>query len=445
VASDNGRVVVLGGGVAGEHFVGALRRLDADVPITLVERDLVGGECSYWACMPTKTMLRPPDAVSAARRVPGAAEAVAGELDAGELFAFRDWMTSSWDDTGQADWLASENAELVRGEARVAGPHSLAVGDREIEFAKLVIATGSVPTIPPIPGLDEVVYWTNRGATETSEVPDSVVVLGAGAVGVELSQFFRRVGSRVTLVVRGDRLIPRVDARAAEVLLDAFREEEIDVRLGTEVERVEPGIRVHLSGGETLEAERMLVATGRRPNADGFGFEQLGVTVGRRGIEVDETLKAAEDVWAVGDATGVALFTHSGKYQARVAATNVAGGSARADYRAIPATIFTDPQIASVGRTDGDGVVTAEYDLTSVPRASTYEKPARPGFVKVAADRERRVLVGAVAAGPESGEWLQQLTLAIRAEVPVEVVRDTIQPYPTFSEAVFFAVRELDV
>lgn len=436
---------MLGGGVTGEHFVGALRRLDAEVPITLIERELVGGECTYWACMPTKTMLRPPDALSAARRVPGAAEAVAGELDVGELFAFRDWMTSGWDDAGQVDWLASENAELVRGEARVAGPRRLAVGDRVIEFAKLVIATGSVPTIPPLPGLDEVAYWTNRGATETDQVPESVVVLGAGAVGVELSQFFRRVGSRVTLVVRGDRLIPRVDARAAEVLLDAFRGEGIDVRLGAEVERVEPGIRVHLSGGETLETERLLVATGRRPNVDGFGFEQLGVTVGRHGVEVDETLKAAEDVWAVGDATGVALFTHNGKYQARVAATNVAGGSARADYRAIPATIFTDPQIASVGRTDGDGLVTAEYDLASVPRAYTYEKPARPGFVKVAADRERGVLVGAVAAGPESGEWLQQLTLAIRAEVPVDVVRDTIQPYPTFSEAVFFAVRELDM
>jgi pyruvate/2-oxoglutarate dehydrogenase complex dihydrolipoamide dehydrogenase (E3) component len=445
VPDGNGRVVVLGGGVTGEHFVGALRRLDDDVPITVVERLLVGGECSYWACMPTKTMLRPPDALSAARRVPGATEAVTGEVDTSALFAFRDWMTSGWDDSGQVDWLASENIDFVRGEARVAGPGRLAVGDRELEFAKLVIATGSVPIIPPIPGLDEVEYWTNRGATETSEVPESVVVLGAGAVGVELAQFFRRVGSRVTLVVRGDRLIPRVDARAAELLLDAFREEGIDVRLESEVERVEPGIRVHLSGGDPVETEQLLVATGRRPNVEGYGFEQLGVTVGNKGIEVDETLRAADDVWAIGDATGVALFTHNGKYQARVAAKNVVGGSARADYRAIPATIFTDPQIASVGRTDGDGVVTAEYDLTTVPRAYTYEKPARPGFVKVAADRERRVLVGAVAAGPESGEWLQQLTLAVRAEVPVDVVLDTIQPYPTFSEAVFFAVQELEV
>jgi pyruvate/2-oxoglutarate dehydrogenase complex dihydrolipoamide dehydrogenase (E3) component len=211
------------------------------------------------------------------------------------------------------------------------------------------------------------------------------------------------------------------------------------------VESVEPGIDVHLAGGETLRAERLLVATGRRANVDGYGFEQLGVTIGRRGVEVDERLQAADGVWAVGDVTGVAQFTHVGKYQARVAAANLAGGSASADYRAIPATIFTDPQIASVGRMDGDGVVTAEWSLDETPRLSTYERPSKPGFLKVAADRAQGVLVGAVAVGPESGEWLQQLTLAIRARIPVDVILDTIQPYPTFSEAVFFAVRELDL
>jgi pyruvate/2-oxoglutarate dehydrogenase complex dihydrolipoamide dehydrogenase (E3) component len=438
-------VVVLGGGVSGEHFAAALRRLDPDVPITLIERQLVGGECSYWACMPTKTMLRALEVVAEARRAPGAAQAITGPVDIREVLGWRDWMTSDWSDEGQVEWLESERIELVRGEARAVGPGRLEVGGRELACDRLVLATGSVPSVPPIPGLVEVEYWTNRGATETDEVPGSLVVLGAGAVGVELAQFFRRAGSEVTLLVRGDRLVPRVHARAGELLLDAFREDGIDVRLGAEVERVEPGIAVHLAGGGTLEAERLLVATGRRPNVDGLGFERLGVTVGRRGVEVDETLRAAEGVWAVGDVTGVALFTHVGKYQARVAAENVAGGSARADYRAIPATIFTDPQIASVGRLDGEGVVTAEWSLDETPRASTYEKPSRPGFVRVAADRERGVIVGAVAVGPESGEWLQQLTLAIRAEVPVDVVRDTIQPYPTFSEAVFFAVQELEL
>ena len=438
-------MVVLGGGVSGEHFAGSLRRLDPDVPITLVERLLVGGECSYWACMPTKTMLRALEVVAEARRAPGAAQAVSGPVDLEEIFGWRDWMTSDWTDDGQLPWLESERIELVRGEARAVAPGRLEVGGSPLDYDRLVLATGSVPQVPPIPGLDEVEYWTNRGATETHAVPRSLVVLGAGAVGVELAQFFGRAGSEVTVLVRGDRLVPRVDARAGELLLDAFREEGIDVRLGVEVERVEPGVAVHLAGGETLSAERLLVATGRRANVDGFELERLGVTIGRRGVEVDETMRAADGVWAVGDVTGIAQFTHVGKYQARVAAANVAGGSARADYRAIPATIFTDPQIASVGRVEGDGLVTAEWSLDATPRLSTYEKPSRPGFVKVAADRERGVLVGAVAAGPESGEWLQQLTLAIRAEVPVDVVRDTIQPYPTFSEAVFFAVRELEL
>ncbi|MGH3102664.1 MAG: dihydrolipoyl dehydrogenase family protein [Gaiellaceae bacterium] len=437
------RVLVLGGGVTGEHFVGALRRLDQDVEITIVEKQLVGGECSYWACMPTKTMLRSVDLIASAKIAPGAAEAITGPVDAGSIFSWRNWMTSDWDDSGQVDWLDSQNVELVRGEARVAAPGRVAVDGRELEYGKLVIATGSVPVIPPIEGLQDVEFWTNREATETMDVPESIIVLGAGAVGCELAQFFRRVGSDVTLVVRGDRLVPRVDASAGKLLLDAFREDGIDVRLDTGVESAEPGITARLVGGGAVTAERLLVATGRQANVEGFGFEELGVTIGRRGVDVDAGLRAAEDVWALGDATGVAQFTHVGKYQARVAAANVAGGDARADYRAIPATIFTDPQIASVGTMDGDGLVTAEWGLDATPRTSTYEKPARPGLLRIAADPERRVVVGATAVGPESGEWLQQLTLAIRAEVPVDVIRDTIQPYPTFSEAVFFAVREL--
>src|SRR5439155_16405505 len=207
------------------------------------------------------------------------------------------------------------------------------------------------------------------------------------------------------------------------------------------IDRVSAGFEIELAGGETLEGERLLVATGRRANVEGFGFEQLGVEIWRRGIEVDDRLRAGEHVWAIGDVTGIAMFTHVGKYQARVAASNVAGRDAPADYRAIPRVAFTDPPIASVGTTSGEGIVSAEWK--TVARHSTYERPKRPGFLKLFADPARSVLVGAVAVGPEAGEWLQQLTLAIRAEVPVSVLLDTIQPYPTFSEAVHFALRDL--
>jgi pyruvate/2-oxoglutarate dehydrogenase complex dihydrolipoamide dehydrogenase (E3) component len=441
----DGRVLVLGGGAPGEHFVGALRRLDPNVPITLVERQLVGGECSYWACIPTKTMIRAPEVLASARLAPGAAEALNGGIDAGRVFAWRDEMASGRDDSGQEEWLASQNTELVRGEGRVLAPGRVAVGDRELTYDKLVIATGSLPVIPPVPGIEDVEIWTNRHATETTEVPDSLIVLGGGAVGCELAQFFRRVGSEVTLIQREPGLLPRVDAIAGDILLEAFRDDGIDVRLETDVERVDPGVRVTLAGGETLEAERLLVATGRKPNVEGFGFEQLGLAISRRGVEVDDRLAAARNVWALGDVTGIAQFTHVGKYQARVIAANIAGRDVRADYRAIPACIFTDPQVASVGRMDGDGLVSAEWNTESTSRTYTYEQPTRRGVLKVAADRGRGVIVGAVAVGPEAGEWLQQLTLAIRAEVPVDVVLDTIQPFPTFSESVFFAVQELEL
>jgi pyruvate/2-oxoglutarate dehydrogenase complex dihydrolipoamide dehydrogenase (E3) component len=234
-----------------------------------------------------------------------------------------------------------------------------------------------------------------------------------------------------------------VHGAAGERIAEVFRSEGIAVRLGVGVERAEPGIRLGLSDGSTLEVERLLVATGRRPNAEGLGLEQLGVRVGPRGAAVDERLRAAENVWAIGDVTGVALFTHVGKYQARVAAANIAGREAKADYRAIPAGIFTDPEVGTVGRTDGDGLVSARYELSGVPRLSTYEKPARDGFLRLFADPDARVLVGAVVVGPQAAEWLGQLTLAVRSATPLEVLLDTIQPYPTFSEGVFFALREL--
>jgi pyruvate/2-oxoglutarate dehydrogenase complex dihydrolipoamide dehydrogenase (E3) component len=435
-------VVVLGGGATGEAFMGALRRLDKDVRMTLVEDELVGGECSYWACIPSKTLLRPVELAFRAHFAPG----VTSTVDPVQIFKWRDEIAEK-DDASQVAWVERLDAEVVKGTARIDSPGRVDVGGRTIEYDDLLVSTGSVPAMPPIEGLAEAGAWTSREGTSASAVPKSLLIVGAGAVGCELAQFYARAGSKVTLVQSGDFILPRVDRDAGDLLAELFAEEGIDIRLNARAQSVEPtdgGVRLELAD-ETLEGTNLLVATGRRPNVEGLGLENVDVEVGREGIQVDDRLCAGDHVWAAGDVTGIALFTHVGKYQGRVAAANVAGRDRRADYRALPSTIFTDPQVAAVGDTSGKGAVVAKWDLTKVSRTGTFQKPKRPGFVKLFADPDRKVLVGAVLVGPEAGEWMGQLTLAIRAQVPVDVLRDTIQPFPTFSEAIFFAARDLEL
>jgi pyruvate/2-oxoglutarate dehydrogenase complex dihydrolipoamide dehydrogenase (E3) component len=369
------KVVVLGAGVAGESFVAAFRREDPEVEITLVERELVGGECSYWACIPSKTMLRPLELAFHGRSVPPVRDP---EFDVAEIFAWRDQVAGQ-DDTGQAEWVTGLDVELIRGEAEVAETGLVRVGSHEVPYDELVIATGSLPSFPPLEGLDDVGAWSSREGTTASEIPPELVIVGGGAVGCELAQFYARVGSRVTLVQGAPVLLERIDAEAGELLAGTLAEDGVDVRVGTRPTSVErAGGRIRLGcegGGVEIEGTHLLIATGRRPNVEGFGFERLPIEIEKRGVQVDDRLRAGEQVWAAGDVTGVALFTHVGKYQARIAAANIAGREMRADYRATPAAIFTDPQIASVGDTTGEGAVTSKWSIEGVSRASTYAKP----------------------------------------------------------------------
>jgi pyruvate/2-oxoglutarate dehydrogenase complex dihydrolipoamide dehydrogenase (E3) component len=444
--ADRYDAIVLGAGPVGQVCAGELA--DGGMRVAIVERELVGGECSYWACIPSKTLLRPGEALEAAREVSGAAEAVTGSIDLGSALEYRNFMTSDWDDTGAVKWLDGKGIDLLRGEAKVAGAGQVSVGAETYDTERIVIATGSSPVIPPIDGLRDLEgIWTNREATEFKELPASLIVLGGGPVGVELSQAFRRFGSEVTVCEGESRLLPREAEAVGEAVASAFEEEGIALRLGEHASAAERGSDgqyvLRFEKGDDVSGERLLVATGRRARVHDIGLDAVGITPGKQGIEVDERLRAGDGVWAIGDATGIMPFTHVGKYQARIAARDMLGdSSARADYRAVPRVVFCDPQVAAVGEQSAASTGTAQ--LSGVARTSTYtrEYAEKPGFLSLVSDGSK--LVGAYAVGPEAGEWLQQATLAVRAEVPLAVLRDTIQPFPTFSEAFVNALMDLD-
>ena len=442
--ADRYDAVVIGAGPAGEVCAGELS--DGGMKVAIVERELVAGECSYWACIPTKTLLRPGEAVGQAREAPGAAQAITGKIDVHEALGWRNFMTSDWDDAGQVGWLDSVGVDLYRGEGRVDGPGKVVVGDQVLEADRIILATGSGPVVPPIDGLREAEgVWTNREAAEMKQVPGSAIVLGAGPVGVEMAQILYRYGAAVTLIEGLSQPLSRENKAAGLALEDALRAEGIDVRCGTRASKVTQSngsYTVELEGGHQVTAEKLLVATGRKPRVEGIGLETVDVTVNDAGgVEVDDQLKAGDGIWAVGDTTGKMLFTHVGKYQARVCAAAMLGKPARADYRAIPRVVFTDPQVAAVGEQDGAQTGTAQ--LSGVARTSTFTRQyaEKPGFLTVVSDGQK--LTGAYAVGPEAGEWLGQATLAIKAEVPLDVLRDTVQPFPTFSEAYMNALNDL--
>jgi pyruvate/2-oxoglutarate dehydrogenase complex dihydrolipoamide dehydrogenase (E3) component len=445
-------VVVVGAGPAGENAAG--RCADAGLSVAVVERQLVGGECSYWGCIPSKTLLRPGDVLAAARRVPGAAQAVTGGVDAAAAFAQRDYMTSHWDDAGQAKWLADRNIVLVRGAGRLAGERLVEVTAEDGDVRTLragravVLATGSSALIPPVDGLSEIRLWDNRGITAAKEVPDRLLVLGGGAIGAEMAQGFRRLGGREVTVVEGaDRLVPREEPFAGEELRAAFEAEGITVITGVllaSARRQGPDAPVEatLADGRELAADEVLVAVGRRPATADLGLETVGLQPGRF-VEVDDRMRATgvPDGWlfAVGDCNGRALLTHMGKYQGRIAADVVAGKDAPAAIGVIPRVTFTDPQVCAVGLTEAQAreqglpVRAVTYGTGDVP-GSYVQGNGLGGTSMLLVDTERQVVVGATFTGQSVQELLHSATVAVVGEVPLEVLRHAVPSFPTVSE-----------
>jgi pyruvate/2-oxoglutarate dehydrogenase complex dihydrolipoamide dehydrogenase (E3) component len=444
--------VVLGMGPGGEDVAGALA--SAGLSVVGIEAGLLGGECPYWGCIPSKMMIRAAHLIAEARRIPGVAGTSSVTADWGPVAArIRNEATDNWDDTVAVDRFVSKGGTFVRGHGRLVARDTVEVdGHRYRASRAVVVATGTTAAVPPIPGLAETPFWTNHHAIEAVELPGSMIVLGGGAIGVELAQVFARFDVDVTIVEAAERLLPLEEPEAGHLLAEVFAGEGIQVITGTAASQVafDGTFEVTLADGRRLVADRLLVATGRRIDLGAIGADVLGVDVATaKSLSVDEHLRVTDGVWAVGDVTGRGAFTHVAVYQSKIATADILGEPhTPADYSALPRVTFTDPEVGSVGLTAQaarDAGIDVRVGRAQVPSTARgwLHKVGNDGFIQLVADRERDVLVGATSMGPAGGEVLGLLTLAVHARTPINDLRTMMYAYPTFHRGIEDAVREL--